>query len=366
MYCYTKMKKTHNKFVSALCGLFMVTLPPIFLNAASCSKERKVSDSTIAATSGFEDLGDGLFAVIDTTRGEIVVKLAYDKVPLTVSNFTALAEGTMDAAKGKPFYDGLKFHRVIADFMIQGGDPRGNGTGGPGYRFHDEFDPGLRHDGPGVLSMANSGPNTNGSQFFITHKATPWLDGKHSVFGRVVRGQDVVDAIRQGDSIKTVRIARNGPAAEAFRPNQAVFDSLEAAAAKADTDKKGAARSAEIAKIEAKYPGASKSASGVWYVITSQGSGDKPKKGQKVRADYRLKLLSGQVIDDSIARGEPLEFSVGAGQVIAGWDEMVLDMRPGEKRIVVIPPELGYGASGAGNGLIPPDSFLEFEIELLK
>jgi peptidylprolyl isomerase len=163
---------------------------------------------------------------MDTTRGLIVLKLEYAKTPLTVSNFVALAEGKMDAANGKPFYDGLKFHRVISDFMIQGGDPLGNGTGGPGYRFRDEFDPGLRHDGPGVLSMANSGPNTNGSQFFITHTATPWLDGKHSVFGRVVRGQDVVDAVRQGDTINSVKIVRNGEAARAFQPNQASFDAL--------------------------------------------------------------------------------------------------------------------------------------------
>ncbi|MDR0662523.1 MAG: peptidylprolyl isomerase [Spirochaetaceae bacterium] len=185
-----------------------------------------MSDSTEIEPGAFEDLGDGVFAVINTTRGEIVVKLYYDKAPLTVSNFVALAEGKMDAAKGKPFYNGLKFHRVIANFMIQGGDPRGDGTGGPGYKFRDEFAPDLRHDGPGVLSMANSGPNTNGSQFFITHVETPWLDGKHSVFGRVVRGQNVVDAIRQGDTINSITIARNGGAAQAFRPDQANFDKL--------------------------------------------------------------------------------------------------------------------------------------------
>jgi peptidylprolyl isomerase len=205
-------------------GFVALVLQPVFLNAYN--KEINVSDLADMATGAFEDLGEGVFAVMNTTRGEIVIKLYYDKVPLTVSNFTALAEGKMDAAKGKPFYNGLKFHRVIADFMIQGGDPRGNGTGGPGYKFNDEFDPSLRHDGPGVLSMANSGPNTNGSQFFITHKETPWLDGKHSVFGRVVRGQDVVDAIRQGDTIKTVVIVRNGAAAQAFRPDQASFDKL--------------------------------------------------------------------------------------------------------------------------------------------
>jgi peptidylprolyl isomerase len=212
------------KIAVLFCGLLM--LPLVQMNAAAFIKEKNVSDSKDVQPLGYEDLGDGLFAVIDTTRGQIVVKLAYDKVPLTVSNFTALAEGKMNAAKGKPFYDGLTFHRVISDFMIQSGDPLGNGTGGPGYKFRDEFDPSLKHDGPGVLSMANAGPNTNGSQFFITHTATPWLDGKHAVFGRVVRGQDVVNAIKQGDKINSILIVRNGAAASAFQPNQASFDKL--------------------------------------------------------------------------------------------------------------------------------------------
>jgi peptidylprolyl isomerase len=212
------------KIAALFCGLLM--LPLVQMNSAAFIKEKNVSDSKDVQPLAHEDLGDGLFAVIDTTRGQIVVKLAYDKVPLTVSNFTALAEGKMNAAKGKPFYDGLTFHRVIADFMIQSGDPLGNGMGGPGYKFRDEFDPSLKHDGPGVLSMANAGPNTNGSQFFITHTATPWLDGKHAVFGRVVRGQDVVDAIKQGDKINSILIVRNGAAASAFQPNQASFDKL--------------------------------------------------------------------------------------------------------------------------------------------
>jgi peptidylprolyl isomerase len=353
------------KAAVVFCGLLTLT-PPSLLNAADYIKEKNLSDSLTIQSGAFEDLGDGVFAVIDTNRGQIVVKLYYDRVPLTVSNFVALAEGRMNAAKGKPFYDGLKFHRVIADFMIQGGDPLGNGRGGPGYKFHDEFDPGLKHDGPGVLSMANSGPDTNGSQFFITHTATPWLDGKHSVFGRVVRGQSVVDAIKQGDTIKSISIVRNGAAASAFRPDQASFDSLEKAAARADTEKVSSGRKADIGKIEAKYPAASKSASGIWYVVNRQGSGDKPKKGQKVKTNYKLTLLSGQLIDASDRHGGPFEFNVGTGQVIPGWDEMLLDMRPGEKRTLVIPPELGYGERGAGNGLIPPNSFLEFEVELIN
>ncbi|MBS1582090.1 MAG: peptidylprolyl isomerase [Bacteroidetes bacterium] len=165
------------------------------------------------------DLGEGLFATFKTTKGTIMCKLEYAKTPVTVANFVALAQGKQhNTAKpdGTPYYDGIVFHRVIADFMIQGGDPTGTGRGGPGYVFPDEFDPTLKHDRPGTLSMANAGPGTNGSQFFITHKDTPWLDGKHSVFGYVVSGQDVVNAIQQGDKIEKVTIEAKGKDAKAF------------------------------------------------------------------------------------------------------------------------------------------------------
>jgi cyclophilin family peptidyl-prolyl cis-trans isomerase len=171
----------------------------------------------------------GLYAEFQTSKGVILVKLEPEKAPVTVTNFVALAEGTMSSAtrKGR-YYDGLTFHRVIPDFMIQGGCPLGTGTGGPGYKFGDETDNGLKHDGPGVLSMANAGPSTNGSQFFITHKATSWLDGKHTVFGKVVEGQKVVDAIAKGDSLKRLEILRVGPAATEFQADQSRFDALEA------------------------------------------------------------------------------------------------------------------------------------------
>jgi peptidylprolyl isomerase len=320
---------------------------------------------TASAAPGDAALGNGLFARISTPRGEIVVRLEYQLTPLTVCNFVALAEGKMNAARGRPFYDGLTFHRVIADFMIQGGDPLGNGSGGPGYRFPDEFVPSLRHDGPGVLSMANAGPGTNGSQFFITHTATSWLDGKHTIFGRVVQGQQVVNAIRQGDRINTVTIIRNGPDATAFKADQAAFDSLVAQVKTDNTAKSRAKRDADVAEVTRKYPNTTQTSSGLRYIIQKQGRGDKPQKGKNVSVNYKGMLLSGKVFDESAVHGGPIEFPAGAGRVIPGWDEAVLDMKIGEKRLVVIPPELAYGDQDVGNGLIPANSFLVFEMELV-
>ncbi|MCH1471864.1 MAG: peptidylprolyl isomerase, partial [Flavobacteriaceae bacterium] len=176
----------------------------LFITLASCSPK----------------LEDGLYAKVDTNKGEIQLKLTFDKTPVTVANFVSLAEGTNRQVDStfteKAYYDGLIFHRVIADFMIQGGDPTGTGQGGPGYKFDDEIVSDLKHDGPGILSMANAGPGTNGSQFFITHKETPWLDGKHTVFGRVIEGQSVVDSIAQNDTIIAVHIIRKGKEARKF------------------------------------------------------------------------------------------------------------------------------------------------------
>jgi peptidylprolyl isomerase len=320
---------------------------------------------TVCAAPGDAALGNGLFARITTGKGDIVVRLEFQKTPLTVCNFVALAEGKMNTAGGKRYYDGLNFHRVIADFMIQGGDPLGNGTGGPGYRFPDEIDPDLKHDGPGVLSMANAGPGTNGSQFFITHLATPHLDGKHTVFGRVVQGQDVVNAIRQGDKIERITIIRNGPEANAFKADQAAFDVLLANAGNAAAAKLRAQRDADIALINSKYRNTTQTPSGIRYIIQKTGTGRKPAAGNTVRVNYKGSLLSGKVFDSSDIQGRPIEFPAGTGRVIKGWDEMVLDMNIGEKRLTIIPPELAYGDQAVGNGLIPANSFLVFEMELI-
>jgi len=343
---------------------------PIVLSIVffSCSEKwpfRIGSNEASAQSSpGNAALGDGLFARINTDRGEIVLKLEYEKTPLTVCNFVALAEGKMDACQGKPFYNGLTFHRVIPDFMIQGGDPQGTGAGGPGYRFADEFDDTLRHSGPGVLSMANAGPGTNGSQFFITHKETPWLDDHHTVFGNVVTGQQVVNAIQQGDTIKTITIIRNGSKAQAFKADQTAFNDLTVRAKEAAAAKTKARQEADFARIAAKYPGLQTDANGVQYLIQKQGNGAKPTPGSTVQVNYTGMFLSGEVFDASDAHGGPLEFQAGIGQVITGWDKTIIDMKVGEKRLVVIPPELAYGERGAGNA-IPPNTFLVFEMELV-
>jgi len=315
-----------------------------------------------------QSLGDGLFARITTNRGDIVVRLEYQRAPLTVCNFVALAEGRMSNHRGRRYYDGLTFHRVISrangdsqDFMIQGGCPQGNGMGGPGYNFPDEIDPSLRHDRPGVLSMANAGPGTNGSQFFITIAPTPHLDGRHTVFGFVVQGQNIVNTTRQGDQIRQITIIRNGTDANAFRADQENFDRLLSQV----SGRSQSQRQSDLARIRADFPNAQQTASGIRYIIQQQGTGNKPTRGRTVSVNYVGRLLNGTVFDDSNLRGRPIEFQVGTGRVIQGWDEMVMDMRVGEKRLVIIPPELGYGDRGAG-GVIPPNSFLIFEMELMS
>lgn len=310
-------------------------------------------------------LGDGLFARITTTRGDIIVRLEFQRTPLTVCNFVALAEGNMDVTRGTPFFNGLTFHRVISDFMIQGGCPQGTGTGGPGYRFPDEIDATLRHDGPGVLSMANSGPNTNGSQFFITHTATPWLDGRHTVFGRVVQGQNVVDAIRQGDRIERVTIIRNGAEANAFRADQTAFDALLRAAGSSAAARVQVQRNADIAQIEREFPNATVSPTGLRWIVTRAGTGPRPSAGSTVMVNYRARFLSGTYFANSDLSGGAEALPIGTGSIIPGLDEALSGMTRGERRTVIIPPELAYGEQGFGS-IIPPNSFIVFELELVE
>lgn len=305
---------------------------------------------------------NGIYAKFNTTKGPILVKLTHDLTPGTVGNFVALAEGNLEnkaRPQGTPYYDGLKFHRVIPDFMIQGGCPQGQGTGGPGYQFEDEFHPSLKHDRPGVLSMANSGPASNGSQFFITHVPTSWLDNKHTVFGHVVEGQDVVDTVEQGDFMDSVEILRVGDevanwnAVEAFR----VFEG--ARLRRIEDAKKQAEESME--KLAA---GFEKTESGLRYQIINKGSGKQAENGKTVAVHYQGALDNGKVFDSSYPRKKPIEFRLGQGQVIEGWDEGIALLKVGDKARFVIPSYLAYGASGAG-GVIPPNATLVFDVELM-
>jgi peptidylprolyl isomerase len=316
---------------------------------------------------------NGLYAELYTSKGLIVIVLEFEKVPMTVANFVGLAEGTKNSNKpsGIHFYDGTKFHRVIADFMIQGGDPEGSGRGGPGYRFPDEFHSDLKHSGPGILSMANAGPGTNGSQFFITHKATPWLDGKHAVFGHVIKGLEVVNSIEKDDALAKVVIVRVGKNAENFKADQAAFQALVSGApdrAKAARSSEEAAKMKEVeaylGSLEKKYPGKLQTSdTGLKYLVLKEGSGGKPSVGTLTKVHYTGTFINGSKFDSSVDRGEPIEFPVGARKVIKGWDEAILDMNKGERRILVIPPDLAYGS--VARGPISANSTLVFEVELV-
>lgn len=365
---------------------------------------------------------EGIFAEIYTNKGKIALQLEYVKTPITVANFITLAEGKNEFVtndrKGKPYYDGLKFHRVIANFMIQGGCPLGTGAGDPGYKFKDEFDPSLKHDKPGILSMANSGPATNGSQFFITHKDTPWLNNKHSIFGHVIEGQKVVDAIAQDDVIEKVVIVRKGKLAKAFNAEKVFseymkikpeLDKKEAeenrikteAAAKLEAEKRKkeaeakaiadkemkeklgpllAAKVAELAALKAKT---TTTASGLQYYILQKGTGVKPTEGKDIYVHYAGYLEDGTLFDSSYEAinkmygkfdqnranqngYQPFPFKYGSkGGLIPGFLEGINNMNFNDKAIFFIPANLGYGERGAGN-VIPPNSNIIFEVEILE
>jgi len=305
---------------------------------------------------------NGIYAKFNTSKGSILVKLTHDLTPGTVGNFVALAEGNMEnkvKPQGVKYYDGLSFHRVIPDFMIQGGCPKGTGTGDPGYKFDDEFHPSLKHDRPGVLSMANAGPGTNGSQFFITHVPTSWLDNKHTVFGHVIEGQEVVDAVAQGDQFETLEIIRVGEEAQNWNAIEA-FIGLRGARMKREAALKAEAE----AKMEQLAAGFEKTESGLRYQFIQRGSGKKAENGKTVAVHYEGSLENGKVFDSSYPRKKPIEFRLGQGQVIEGWDEGIALLQVGDKARFVIPSDLAYGPSGAG-GVIPPHATLIFDVELM-
>lgn len=328
---------------------------------------------------------EGIFATISTTKGDIVVKLEYVKAPITVANFISLAEGKnpnvkVEKLKGKPFYDGLKFHRVINDFMIQGGDPDGNGTGGPGYSFKDEFTEELKFDKGGILAMANSGPATNGSQFFITHKETPWLNGKHTIFGHVVSGMDNVNKIVQDDIMTKITITRVGAAAKKFDAVKVLADDVKKQEVKKlEAQKTIAQKAAYFATMKAK---ATTTASGLKYVITQNGTGVKEAEGSTIYFHYAGYFEDGKLFDSSMpsvakaygtydanrdAQGGYKAFPITVGKkdgMIPGFIEGIEKMAVGDKATLFIPSYLAYGEAGAGD-VIPPSANVIFELELM-
>ena len=317
---------------------------------------------TSTNNNNYNNMEDGIYANIKTNKGEITLKLEFEKTPLTTANFIALAEGKMKNKRkelGTPYYDGIKFHRVIADFMIQGGCPDGNGMGDPGYKFADEFHQDLKHDKGGILSMANSGPGTNGSQFFITHKETPWLDGKHSVFGNVTEGMDVVNSIAQDDVMESVTISRIGSKAKSFDAVK-VFSSEQIRLEK-EAEKKAKETAAANKKL---MEGATITESGLAYIMVKEGSGVQAENGKTVSVHYTGKLTDGTKFDSSLDRNQPIEFVLGQGRVIKGWDEGISYLKVGGKATFIIPSGLAYGERGAG-GVIPPNATLIFDVELV-
>lgn len=347
----------------------------------------------------YPDLEDGMYAEFITTKGTMLAKLTFDKTPITVANFVSLAEGSntmVDSAyKGKKFYNGTIFHRVIDKFMIQGGDPLGNGTGNPGYKFLDEFSPDLKHDKPGILSMANSGPKTNGSQFFITEVPKPNLDNKHSVFGELVLGLDIQDSISnvKTDSgnkpledvvIKELNIIRKGKAAKDFDAPKIFIDHF-AKAEKLEKEKIAKAEAllkATKDKFIKQKEQATKLASGLEYTITEKGTGENLKESSKVLTNYSLffedgKILDSNKLDVAETYGIVNEYRKEANQyqpivadlspnaqMIAGFKEGLQQLRIGDKATLFIPYHLGYGETG--NRGIPPKTNLIFEVEVLE
>lgn len=337
-------------------SLSMLAAATVVVTSCSIFKSNKNKSS-------FDVKEDGLYAEFQTTAGNILLALEMEKTPMTVANFVGLAEGTLKNSvkeEGEPFYDGLVFHRVIDNFMIQGGDPMGTGAGDPGYKFPDEICPGdLKHDKPGILSMANSGPHTNGSQIFITHVPTPWLDGVHTVFGHVVEGQNVVDSIEKGDKINKVIIIRKGSAAKEFKVTNEMFDELKANAKKA-TKERYSAYAKKLADERCEGKEVSVTGEGLYYCVKEKGSGPKPKAGQKVMAKYHGTFDDGRTFD----KGE-YSFELKTGNAIEGWHRAFAELRKGDKATLVIPYWYAYGETSQYGGQMPGRSTLIFDVELL-
>ncbi|WP_394758242.1 peptidylprolyl isomerase [Flavobacterium sp.] len=343
-----------------------------------------------SCNSQHDKLSDGLYAEIETSKGKILLQLELEKTPVTVANFVSLAEGTNklvnEKFSGKPFYNGLTFHRVEANPpMIQGGDPDGNGSGGPGYKFKDEFVDDLKMDKAGVLAMANAGPGTNGSQFFITRKETNYLNGRHTVFGHVIEGQEVVDKIAIGDKIVKIEIIRKGENAKKFDAPKVFKDHFESEAA---SKKENDAKYAKVIEAKAVYftatkAKATKTESGLMYTIISKGTGRKPAAGTTFYFHYAGFFENGNLFDTSyenVSRDfgkfdanraaqngyQPFPFEAGKKDgMIPGFIEGLEKMSFGDKAVVFIPANLGYGEQGAGE-VIPPNTNLIFELEMLE
>ena len=348
----------------------------------------------------YPELGEGLFAELITTKDTIVVELNYKKTPLTVSNFIGLAEGThpmlTDSLRGKPYYNGTIFHRVINNFMIQGGDPSGTGSGSPGYKFEDEFNDSLSHNKSGILSMANSGPATNGSQFFITDAPTLHLDNKHSVFGKVVKGLDVVDIISNVEVapgsnkplediiILELNIVRQGDDAKKFDNVSTWNKELQSSKEKKiKTIEKRKKIIKEMKTVLNDYKNkANKLNSGLLIHNISSTKGIKPREGSKVKLNYEGYFTDGNLfgtnvkaIDQKYGSYDHRKDTQGAyspilmplnneAQMIPGFKEGVFKMSLGDKTFLYLPSHIAYGEEGRGK--IKPNTDLIFIVEMVE
>lgn len=325
---------------------------------------------TQAPTSKYlKDQPDGLYGEIKVQDKIIFFTLYYQKTPLTITSFVGLAKGLFEDhidRKGN-YFEGITFHRVVDNFVIQGGDPTGSGSGGPGYSFEDEFDSSLTHDSIGIFSMANSGPNTNGSQFFITLSPTPHLDNVHSVFGKVLVGEDVLTQVVKDDVIQSITIFPKGKSAKTF-VKTIDWDGFQQLKTDIENKKRDSllAKQQQIIDEITSDSTLTKTPEGVYYKLENKGTGPKVKNGDTIKVHYELTLYGqSKVIDSSFGRDEPLEVTLGAKQVIPGWEIALQNLRVGDRAKVVIPPNLAYGEAGAGS-VIPGGSFLSFIMEIIS